>query len=381
MTQDQEQLIAIMRRVACGDGLRERLALTDPEKVYRLAKSQDVGHFVGYGVDKGLVEVFDPETEKAFQLEYLQAARRVMILENEIRNIRGVFETAGIDFIPLKGAVLRGLYPAPWMRVSGDIDVLVRAEDLARAEQTLVEKLRYTVTDQGAHHDHVSAPSGFHVDLHFTLTEREGAAKRLLDEVWDRCSPAEGKAHEHRMDDDMLYLFHMFHTAAHFQLGGCGLRPVLDTWLLNHRMAFDAEKRYALLGEAGLLTFARTLETLAEAWFSETAAEGLEDMEHYIFSGGLYGSSQRIAAAQAQNGNRLTYLVKRAFPPVRIMKHVGYPAVERWPVLLPLCWGHRLVRGLVQGKGKLIPYEFETTKQEADRSVEIARLFDRLGLR
>lgn len=66
------------------------------------------------------------------------------------------------------------------MRVSGDIDILVRADELERAEQVLVEKLEYRVTNKEAHHNHVMAPSGFHVDLHFTLTEREGQVKTVL---------------------------------------------------------------------------------------------------------------------------------------------------------------------------------------------------------
>ena len=33
-----------------------------------------------------------------------------------------------------------------------------------------------------------TAPNGFHVDLHFMLTERAGKTKKLLDEVWSYSS-------------------------------------------------------------------------------------------------------------------------------------------------------------------------------------------------
>lgn len=380
MTQAQKQLIMIIRSIACGSTLPDDFSVTDPNEVYQLAKSHDIAHFVGYAVDKGRVTVVEEEIRQAFRQLYFQATRRVIILENEIKNIRDVFENSGIDFILLKGAVLRKLYPAAWMRVSGDIDLLVRADELDIAEQVLVKKLNYSVTSEGAHHDHVTAPGGFHVDLHFTLTERDGQAKPFLEDVWNRCAVVEGKKHEYRMDDDMFYLFHMFHAAVHFQLGGCGMRPVLDTWLLNHRIDFDVEKRRTLLQQAGLWQFAETMEKLAEAWFFGAEALGIEDIENYIFNGGLYGGEQRIAAAQAQNNGRFSYLVKRAFPPVSIMKNVGYPNAEKRKVLLPYFWLHRLVRGFVQGKSKLIPYELQKTKEETGRSKDISELFMKLGL-
>ena len=364
-----------------GDALPEGFVLADPAQMYMLSKRQDLAHFVGYYIDRKRIVLEDAEARKNFRNQYLQAARRVMILENEIRNIKAVFEEAGIDFLPLKGAILRGLYPAPWMRVSGDIDILVRRDELAKAEQVLVDKLCYTVTREGAHHDHVNAPSGFHVDLHFQLPEREEPAKPLLDGVWDRCVKAAGKDHEYRMDDDMFYLFHVFHAAAHFQMGGCGVRTVLDTWLLNHRLEADKAKRRDLLRQAGLLKFAEALETVAEVWFSGAEDDGYRDVEEYIFTGGLFGGAQRIAAAQARHGDRATYLLRRAFPPVSVMRYVGYPVVAKWPVLLPACWVHRLVRGLVQGKGRLIPFELRKTRKETERSEKIADLFFRLGLK
>lgn len=380
MTQAQKQLIMIIRSIACEYDLPDGFSINDPAEIYQLAKGHDIAHFVGYAVDKGRVSVPDEEIRKAFRQLYFQATRRVIILENEIKNIRDVFENPGIDFILLKGAVIRKLYREDWIRVSGDIDILVRADDLEMAEQVLVKKLNYSVTSEGAHHDHVTAPSGFHVDLHFTLTEREGQAKPFLEDVWNRCSVIEGKKHEYQMDDDMFYLFHMFHTAVHFQLGGCGMRPILDTWLLNHRVEFDQEKREALLQQAGLLQFAETMESVAEAWFSGTEAVGIKDIENYVFNGGLYGGKQKIAAAQAQNSSRLEYLIKRAFPPIKTMKFVGYPIVEKWKGLLPFCWIHRLIRGFVQGKGKLVPYELQKTKEVSGCSAEISELFMKLGL-
>ena len=378
MTDVQHELVDLIRYIVTGTPHKQIIA--NPEEVFALARKHDMAHFIGYSVDEGKIVIPDIMIKKAFRQQYFMAERRVIILENEIKNIKDAFEESGVDFIPLKGAVIRKLYPEQWMRVSADIDILVRMDELEKAEQVLVEKLEYRVTSKGAHHNHVTAPSGFHVDLHFTLSEREGKAKPILDDVWNRCSVIEGKKHEYRMEDDMFYLFHMFHAATHFQLGGRGIRPVLDTWLLNHMIEFDQKKRHSLLQQAGYLHFAEIFEQMAEAWFSGIDISGYEDIENYIFVCGLYGGKQRIAAAQAQHTSRIKYLIKRAFPPVDKMKYAGYPVVEKWRVMLPICWILRLVRGLVQGKGRMVLYEFQKTKKETKKSAEIAELFRKLEL-
>ena len=380
MNKVQQQLITIIKSIVCGVPLPIGFSLEDPEEIYRLAKEHDVAHFVGYATEKGYVTLRDEKIRKAFQQKYYQVVWRITVIEDDIEKIKRTFEDSSIDFIPLKGAVLRGIYPEAWMRTSSDIDVLVHSETIKIAEHVLKEKLNYEITSNGAHHDHVTAPSGFHVDLHFVLTERDGKAKPYLDDVWSRCFLSHGKHHEYVMEDEMFYLFHMFHAATHFQLGGCGIRILLDTWLLNHKINFSKEKRKNILQASGLLQFAETIERISESWFSGAKVTGDEDIEDYILNGGLYGGKQRVAAAQAQHKNRLLYLVRRAFPPAKTMKVVGYQIVEKWKILLPFCWIHRLFRGFIEGKGRLIPYEVQKTKDEEEHSKEILVLFSKLGL-
>ena len=380
MTPVQEQLIRIIRSVVCEEDLPEKFHIDNPEQLFSLAKDHDVGHFVGYAMDKGRLSISNKEMRKAFRQQYFMAARRVIILENEIKTIQEAFEKNQIDHILLKGAVIRKLYPNPWMRVSGDIEILVHSEELKRAEQILVKELNYNVTSEGAHHDHVTAPSGYHVDLHFTLTEREERAKSILDDVWNRVSRVDEVRHEYQMEDDMFYLFHVFHTATHFKLGGCGMRPVLDTWLLNHKVEYDDGRRKTLLQQAGLLQFSEEFEKLAAKWFSGVEIRGIEEVEDYIFNGGMYGGTQRIAAAQAQTSSRFGYLLRRAFPPSAIMKNVGYPIVENWKLLLPFCWVHRLIRGIAQGKAGLVTYEIQKTKTDLELSQRMSGLFAKMGL-
>lgn len=66
-----------------------------------------------------------------------QDLRRYVLYHDALGKICRALDDAGIDYIPLKGSVLCNLYPAPEMRTSSDIDVLVHEEDLERAVRTI----------------------------------------------------------------------------------------------------------------------------------------------------------------------------------------------------------------------------------------------------
>ncbi len=105
----------------------------------------------------------------------------------------------------------------------------------------------------------------------------------------------------------------------------------------------------------------------------------LEEVEQYIFAGGVYGGTQHLAAAQAGSGGRFRYVMNRAFPPLTSLKY-GYPVLNEAPILLPLCWIHRLANAVIVGKMKQAKYELKKSRQEDARSRELTDLFSKLGI-
>ena len=47
----------------------------------------------------------------------------------ELENVMAHFEKEGIDYVPLKGWIIKNLYPKPDMRSMCDVDILIRDED------------------------------------------------------------------------------------------------------------------------------------------------------------------------------------------------------------------------------------------------------------
>ena len=359
-----------------------------PEEIttlFTLAQRQDLSHIVGHALSKhGLLG--DDEISKKFKQQTLQAIYRYARMDHAYEQICGVLEKQKIPFIPLKGAVLRKFYPEPWMRTSCDIDILVKEEELEKAITALRDHLEYTAGGKGTHDVSLHAPNGVHLELHFdTIQERHAVndCRDVLARIWEDAAPIAPDSYHYCMSDAMFYFYHIAHMVKHFKVGGCGIRPFLDIWILNHRMEFNNEVRHALLEEGGLLKFALAAEKVSEVWFSDAQPDDLsQQISDYILRASLYGdNANRAALGQAQMGGRLRYLLlRRVFMPYDYLK-VEYPILIEHKGLTPVCQVARWVRMLRKGRLKQTTHEFKANvRTQKDSTASTAEMLNRLGI-
>lgn len=102
-------------------------------------------------------------------------------------SICDALEKACIPFIPLKGSVLRDLYPEGWMRTSSDIDILVKQDDVEKAADILVEKLGYSRKVGTTREISFFSPLQIHLELHFDLIEDTVSKEQndILSKIWN----------------------------------------------------------------------------------------------------------------------------------------------------------------------------------------------------
>ena len=290
-----------------GDKIFDKKEILDESglyKLYNFSKKHDLAHLVGDGLDKNGVLLDGTEAKKRFLKERNLAVYRCEQIQYELEQICDTLERAKIPFLPLKGSVIRLLYPESWMRTSCDIDILVAPQNLERAKAELATKLDYTLTGEGDHDIGLTSPGGVNLELHYQLLEdgAKDSEKVALGNIWEVVEQAEGKNAYCKMPDEYFYCYHIAHITKHLRYGGCGVRSILDTWFLNHKMEFDKSKRDALLRKAGLLSAAGAIENLAEVWFSGVEGDALtEALGEYILTGGVYGTfDNKVAAQQAR---------------------------------------------------------------------------------
>ena len=328
-------------------GTNEDIDLSDLnwESLYSLAKFHDLAHIVFYRLNQckalGEGEIF-----RKFKNQFDMAIYRHIKREVTIEEIREILGRAQIPFVLLKGVVLMDLYPEPWMRTSSDVDVLIKEDDKSKAEQVFLEA-GYKRDHEGRYDISFFTPIHFHVELHYTTQEDYASTShsQVMGKVWDCFVQKQNGTTEYAMLDEMFYFYHVAHMAKHFRNGGNGVRTIIDTWLLNHKVSFDKDKRNALLGEGGLQTFDKRTRELADYWFSGIEPiEALDDFEDFIINGGIYGTSERnIAIRKRKTESKLKYFRKRIFLPYNEIKY-SFPILKRAPFLLPFCWVIRWFR-------------------------------------
>jgi hypothetical protein len=182
------------------------------------------------------------DSAPAEALQRLRRAARAGVagnlrLRHELGRLLGALEAAGIPAMPLKGPVLADrLYPTPWLRHTGDLDVLVPRRDVEAAGRVLgrLGYARSAEAEQGAdyHTIYTTDAGAVIVELHVGLGERHLSGLDVAD-VWRSAVRARWQQHPiwtMALPDLLVYL--AFHAAKD---GLASLRHLVDIALLVER--------------------------------------------------------------------------------------------------------------------------------------------------
>ncbi len=355
----RELLFALLRYETRGANLSENLKekLSNPDvlkALYQTSKAHDLTHLIADALFKNKLLEKESPVGKAFLKQLQMAVFRYEQISYELKSVCEVLEEKKISHMPLKGSVIRALYPQPWMRTSCDIDIYVQESDLEVAANAIVEKLGYQNDGKRSHDMQMFAPSGVHLELHYDLIEDSVSPefKKKLSEIWENAAAVRENGYTYKMTDEDFYFYHIVHTAKHFKGGGCGIRPFIDLWYLEKSLPYDREKTDELLTECGFFKFAEAARKLVGVWFeAEEHDELSREMAAFVLSGGVYGALENRVAVQTSKG-RFAYFLCRVFPPYRELKN-QYLVLRKYPVLYPFCIVRRWFNLLfVKGRAK-----------------------------
>lgn len=350
--------------------------------MYGMSSEHDMGHLLGNALDECGVLGEDIISAK-FRNEVFEAIYRYEKLKFEYERICEAFEENGIDFIPLKGSVLREMYAQPWLRTSCDADILVKEENLERAQDVL-QKLSFEKNHESSHDVAYTCGEGVMIELHFSLcgSGDDGKIARLLKDVWQYASPREGFKHQYILEDSFFYFYHIAHTAKHFSTGGCGIKPVLDLYILHNSKNCETDDIKNLLKQSGLERFEFAFKNLSEVWFGRRDHDEVTvAMEEFILEGGVYGNEdQHLLLRKRRVGGKVGYIFSRVFVPRRELEY-EYPTLKKHPVLLPFFQVLRWVRFVLNGDKKRSKYRYEIVKNIPEEKLQKAEfLFNKIGL-
>ena len=384
MKKEINTLFALFRCAVFGVDLGDGAKTEAAEKaslLYDMARHHDLAHLLDCAYKKQGIEI--PDENISFKL-LKQQALSVVRYENlnlALENISGLFEKEKIAFVPLKGAVIRNIYPEPWMRTSCDIDILVHEQDLDKAEKLLCEKLGYTSKGERNYHDiSLYSDTGVHLELHFNIKENMDNIDRILEKVWDYAAPKEEGSYEYVLTNEFLLFQHVAHMSYHVVGGGCSVRYFMDLHLLSDKLEFDKTKLYKMLEACNLVTFYEVSLKLARVWFADEEHNDMTlSLQKYILFGGIYGTKVNSIAANDEKKSAVSYVAGRIFMPYEKLC-ITYPGLKGKKILLPFYQVKRWFRTLKNRRYLAASDELRANREADERTEEFSCLLDNLEL-
>lgn len=350
-------------------------------KLLKLAKKHDVTAIIGSELIAHDLITQD-HTQIKIQDAVCEAVCYYEKMNYEFHWLCDLLEDAHIPFIPLKGAVIRDYYPEPWLRTSGDIDILIQDSFLDEAVSLLLQKGCRLDREKRFHDIPLITPGGILLELHFNIRENIAALDQMLDKVWQYSEPVPGKRFQHQQTNAFL-LFHLLaHMSYHLINGGCGIRSFADIWLLENHLNYDRKLLQSLCCEAQLDLFYHNVNYLIGVWFEGKKHNFTsKSLEQLVITGGSFGNADnRILISQAKIGSRNKHMLHRIFKPYDELK-TQFPALEQKPWLTP---AFQIIRwGCVFTDGRLrsVITELHTSQDHSqDQIAETKVLLENVGL-
>ncbi len=384
MNEIQKLTAALLKSELCGDPLPplpQPLDAGTAAQLYSLSAAHDLAHMVGSALRRAGCLPKQGGSDPFGRMQIL-AVCRCEQLKYELNAITTTLNAAGIPHIPLKGAILRPLYPAPEMRTSGDIDLLVGESSADAAASALTSSLGYQKVRRGSHDILLTAPSGVHLELHFVLPETGSPAiARELADLWKTAIPDPALPCRLSMTPEHFAFYHYAHMARHFREGGCGIRFFMDLWIMEKKLPADPVILEGMLSRAGLLAFAGEAKKLAGSWFgSDPMTAESEELADFVFGSGVYGSTANRVRIKRLEKNSSGYLLSRIFLPFDDLKY-QFPYLQKCPLLLPAAEVHRWLRLASGSTAARIKGELQINRTLTPETENRVRaLMKRLGL-
>ena len=291
------------------------------------------------------------------ELAYAGAARDA-IQDREMEELQELFESRKLFMLPLKGYVIKSLYPAPGMRYMSDTDILIQEKQVPQVKK-LFEELGYhsNQSNEDGTTDFYTSPAGMQYEVHKNL-EPEGVRpedRAFLKKLLSCGIPLKGKQYILRLPEEEHYVYLLSHFIKHFLGKGIGVRQVMDIYLCREKWEMNEERLNLLLDRLKLRDFDEHLIKLAGFWFKGGKPDDMTlSMGDYIFNSGVFGKIENwvpnhMLRVREQKKN---YTLSRLFPPYQTMCHY-YPSLKKAPVLLPACWCRRIFHAAFHRRARL----------------------------
>lgn len=267
-------------------------------------------------------------------VDFMQSERQM----NEIAAIEEAFEKNGIEYMPLKGTIMKAKYPDHAMRYMSDADILIREDQRAVLEE-LMPQLGFSPLSESDHEWNWIKPE-LKLELHKRLVSTDDPVYySYFGNGWQFAKKKNGCRYE--MTEEDAFIFEVVHFTRHYCVEGISIRHLMDLWVHMY-CAPNMDRNYVReqLKKMRLDRFYDHLVATMEAWFYDGEwNDVVELISNKVFGNAVQENQQQIAenarAAQrtgAAKTGKLNLFLSKAFP---AKKHLdwNYPQLKKVPLV------------------------------------------------
>lgn len=205
-------------------------------------------------------------------MQYLQDMYCVALISSErqlelIQSISQAFEENGIDHIPVKGTLMKALYPDHAMRYMCDADVLIKEEQYPKIHP-IMESLGFKETGE-SDHEHIWKHPFLMVELHKHLIPSYNKDYYSYFGVgWDLAKIQNG--HRWSMTREDAFIYDTIHFAKHYRDATANAHFIIDLWIcLRSYPDLDLTYIRNRIAQMKMEAFFDNILRVCKAWFED----------------------------------------------------------------------------------------------------------------
>ena len=374
----------------------------DFEDLVYIYKMSEIHHVVPMIYNAAYNEDFFKECDANFQAMFKSSAFRYIFSQiqrtNHFLEVYKKLSEKNIKILVFKGIIFRNMYNNPDDRISSDEDILIKKEDYEKVKEFFLSE-GFEFIDKGEECAYFSKSTGLCIEVSTSLFSHESKAYGHLNKLFEDVFEKSIKINLDKIDiltlsHEQHLIYIVFHNMKHFLTGGFGIRQVADfsKYIETYGEYINWEKFWSDLKDLNYDTFALTLIEISLKYLgfhddkitypdNITSFDELKNSQKYyinseslindILDAGVFGASTMdrkhtaLMTLDAVEDKKKSNRLKAVFPNVNYLKD-NYTYLQKYPILLPVAWGQRILSYLKKNKTSSYINTMELGKQRIE---------------
>lgn len=374
----------------------------DFEDLVYIYKMSEIHHVVPMIYNAAYNEDFFKECDANFQAMFKSSAFRYIFSQiqrtNHFLEVYKKLSKKNIKILVFKGIIFRNMYNNPDDRISSDEDILIKKEDYEKVKEFFLSE-GFEFIDKGEECAYFSKSTGLCIEVSTSLFSHESKAYGHLNKLFEDVFEKSIKINIDKIDiltlsHEQHLIYIVFHNMKHFLTGGFGIRQVADfsKYIETYGEYINWEKFWSDLKDLNYDTFALNLIEISLKYlgFNDdkitypsniTSFDELKNSQKYyinseslindILDAGVFGASTMdrkhtaLMTLDAVEDKKKSNRLKAVFPNVNYLKD-NYTYLQKYPILLPVAWGQRILSYLKKNKTSSYINTMELGKQRIE---------------